>query len=333
MKRRFIGVLVAGLLAIAALGSTTASAATEVGSSCAAEEVTSGVTFASLANGGPFPATVPSAGVITSWALNNNSTVPPGILSQALKVFHPTGTPTQYQVVGESAASPISPGVNRFDTRIPVNAGDFLGASGTYEGEVYSFYCITGNPVDRFAVFLGSPSAGTTVNSVAESEGLQSPVTARVEADADGDGFGDETQDKCPQSKALQTPCPTVTLSASSIVKKGFARVLITSNVQASVTVAGKVKLGKGKTAKLSGGVQVVTPGTIAKFTLLFPGNLKSKLKELSRKQFLSLVFTATAPNIVGAPSSSILKAKVRGQKKPVRKVKSTGKSKGGKQG
>lgn len=331
MRAKFIGVLITALLAVAAFGSTSASAATEVGSTCAAEEVTSGVTFASLANGGPFPATVPSAGVITSWALNNGSTVPPGILSQALKVFRSTGTPTQYQVIGESAASPISSGINRFDTRIPVNAGDFLGASGTYSGEVYSFYCITGSPADRFAVFLGSPSAGTVVNSAAESEGIQSPVTARVEPDADGDGFGDETQDKCPQTSALQTPCPTVTLSASSIVKKGFARMLITSNVQASVTVAGKVKLGKGKTAKLSGGVQVVTPGTIAKFTLLFPGNLKSKLKELSRKQSLQLVLTATATNIVGAPTVSTLKVKVKGQKKPVRKVK--GKGKGGKQG
>jgi hypothetical protein len=253
-------------------------------------------------------------------------------LSQALKVFRSTGTPTQYQVIGESAASPISPGINRFDTRIPVKAGDFLGASGTYSGEVYSFYCITANPVDRFAVFLGSPTTGTVVNSAAESEGIQSPVTARVEADADNDGYGDETQDKCPQSSALQAPCPTVTLSASSIVKKGFARALITSNVQASVTVAGKVKLGKGKTAKLSGGVQVVTPGTIAKFTLLFPEALKAKLKELSRKQSLQLVLTATAPNIIGAPTVSTLKAKVKGQKKPVRKIKKA-KGKGSKQG
>jgi len=182
---------------------------------------------------------------------------------------------------------------------------------------------------DRFAVFLGSPTSGTTLNSAAESEGAQSPVTARVEPDADNDGYGDETQDKCPQSSAIQAPCPVVALSASSIVKKGFARVLITSNVQASVTVAGTVKLGKGKTAKLSGGVQVVAPGTIAKFTLLFPGALKSKLKTLSRKQALPLVFTATAPNVVGAPTSRTLKAKARGQKGPSHKAKGKGKKAG----
>lgn len=322
MKAKLIGVLATALLALAAFGSASASAATEVGNTCAGEEVTSGLTFASLASSGSIPATVQSAGVITSWALNNSSSVPPGILSQSLKVFRPTGTPTQYQVIGESAASPISAGINRFDTRIPVQAGDFLGASGTYEGTVYSFYCPTGNPADRFAYFLGSPTKGTTVNSVAESEGLGSPVTARVEPDADGDGFGDETQDGCPQSSALQTPCPVVSLSLSSIVKKGFARVLVTTNTEAPVNVVGTVKLGKGKKAKLSGGTQIVVPGTISKFTVIFPGSLKSKLQELSRKQSLSLAFKATATNAAGALTTSRLKAKLRGQKKPARKGK-----------
>lgn len=330
MKAKFIALLATALLALAAFGSTSASAATEVGTSCAAETGTTGITLASLATGGPMPATVPSDGVITRWTLRAGLALPPGF-NQALKVFRSAGAPTQYQVIGESAASPISTGTNTFNTRIPVKAGDFLGASGPYEGTVYTLFCITGNPADRYAFFAGSPTVGP-VASVAEAEGLQAPVSAIVEPDADNDGYGDETQDKCPQSSALQTPCPTVTLSASSIVKKSFARALITSNVQASVTVAGKVKLGKGKTAKLSGGVQVVTPGTIAKFTLIFPEALKAKLKELTRKQSLQLVLTATAPNIVGAPTVSTLKVKVKGQKKPVRKIKKA-KGKGGKQG
>lgn len=321
MKTKFIGALATAMLALAAFGSAGASAATEIGNSCAGEEVFPEVTFASLASSS-MPATVQSAGVITSWALNNSSTVPPGILSQSLKVFRPTGTPTQYQVVGESAASPISTGINRFDTRIPVQAGDFVGASGTYEGTVYTFYCVTGNPADRFAYFLGSPPPGTTVNSLTESEGAAAPVTARVEPDADGDGFGDETQDGCPQSGALQSPCPVVSLSLSSIVKKGFARILVTTNTEAPVKVVGTVKLGKGKKVKLSGGKQIVVPGTISKFTVIFPGSLKSKLQELSRKQSLSLAFKATATNAAGALTTSRLKAKIRGQKKPARKGK-----------
>ncbi len=326
MRAKFIAVLATAMLALAAFGSTGASAATEVGNPCVGEEVTSGITIASLASAGPIPATVPSAGVITSWTLRTNVPLPPGILSQALKVFRPAGAPTQYQVVGESAASPISTGTNTFNTRIPVQAGDFLGASGTFEGTVYTFYCVTGNPADRFAVFLGSPTLGP-VTSIAESEGIQAPVTAKVEPDADNDGFGDETQDQCPQSAALQTACPVAVLSVSSVVRKGFARVLVTSNTQASVKVAGSVKLGKGKKAKLSGSTQVVVPGTIAKFTLIFPAGLKSKLKELSRKQSLQLVLKATAQNVAAAPTVRTLKVKVKGQKKPARK------GKGGKRG
>ena len=327
MRAKFTGAAVTALLAFATLGATSASAATEVGSPCVADEVTSGVTFASLANGGPLPAKVPSAGVITSWTLRQNvGALPPNFL-QALKVFRSTGAPTQYQVIGESAASSVSAGSSTSNTRIPVQAGDFLGASGTYEGTVYSFYCVTANPVDRFAYFLGSPTQGSTVNSLLESEGIQAPVTAKVEPDADNDGFGDETQDQCPQSASTQSPCPLAALSASAVVRKGLATVLITSNVQGPVTVAGKVSLGKGKKVNLNGGTQIVTPGTIAKFTILFPARLKERLKALSRKQFLTLALTATAPNIAGGPTVQKVNAKAKGQKKPARKGK-TGKGK-----
>jgi len=96
------------------------------------------------------------------------------------------------------------------------------------------------------------------------------------------------------------------------------------------VTVKGTVNLGKGKKARLNGGTQIVVPGTIAKFTLLFPAALKAKLKELSRKQSLRLALTATAPNVVGRPTTKKLKLKVKGQEKPDRKGK-RGKGKGGK--
>lgn len=336
MKAKFFGVLATTLLAFAAFGSVSASAATEVGNPCTADELTSGVTFASLASGGPVPAKVPSPGVITSWTLRQEvTTLPPNFL-QALKVFRSTGAPTQYQVIGESAPSPVTLGANTFSTRIPVSADDFLGASGTYEGTVYSFYCITGNPADRFAYFLGSPTQGSTVNSLIEAEEVQAAVSANVEPDADNDGFGDETQDSCPQSASTQAPCPVAALSASAVVRKGLATILITSNVQVPVTVAGKVKLGKGKKANLNGGTQVVVPGTIAKFTVLFPARLKEALKRLSRKRFLQLALTATAPNIAAGPTVQNVNAKAKGQKKPARKGKKgkrKGKRKGSKRG
>lgn len=72
-----------------------------------------------------------------------------------------------------------------------------------------------------------------------------------IEPDADGDGYGDETQDKCPQSALAQVACPVVKLSVSASAKKKQATILVTDDVPASVTVGGQVALGKGKKAKL----------------------------------------------------------------------------------
>jgi hypothetical protein len=326
MKKRFGGVLFAVVAML--VGASPATAATEIGSDCQATSGVGGYTFVQLkrVSGGSLPIAAPSGGVVTKWKVNSGV---PTAVGQKLQILRPTGVPNQFQTVAESTPATVSLGLNSFDTRLPIQAGDRPAVAGAPGGSVAApLYCGTGNPADEMGALTPESTLGST-NTYPPAPGLVAAVSAIVEPDADSDGFGDETQDKCPQSNAVQAPCPTIALSASSIVKKGFARALITSNVQASVTVTGKVKLGKGKTAKLSGGVQVVTPGTIAKFTLIFPAGLKSKLKELSRKQSLQLVLTATAPNIVGAPTVSTLKAKVKGQKKPVRKAK----GKGGKQG
>ncbi len=332
MSKRRLGPIIGIVTALALMGAQPAAAATQFGNSCAAKEAAFGGTLASLDSAGSISARAPSSGVITRWTLNNEVPLPPGF-QQALKVFRPTGAPSQYEVIGESSPISIAVGANTADTRIPVQTGDFVGASGTYEGAVYSLYCFTANPADRYVYFVGSPTKGPAT-TIEESTGAQSATVATIEPDADNDGFGDETQDGCPQSASTQAPCPLATLSASAVVRKGLATILITSNVQTSVTVAGKVNLGKGKKANLNGGTQIVTPGTIAKFTVLFPARLKERLKSLSRKQFLKLALTATAPNIAGAPTVQKVQAKAKGQKKPARKGKrGKGKGKGGKRG
>jgi hypothetical protein len=107
-----------------------------------------------------------------------------------------------------------------------------------------------------------------------------------------------------------------VTLSATGTARKGLASITVTANAQATVTVKGRVKLGKGKSIKLSGGTQIIAPGTLAKFTLLFPQKLRAALKALPSKRSLTLKVNASAPNIVGAPSKKILKLHLRGQAK-----------------
>jgi hypothetical protein len=274
----------------------------------------------------PGAVTIPQAGVITKWKVN---VIPyPGGISEKLKVLRPAGG-NSFTVVGESTVQPIAGGLNSFDTRVPVQAGDRLGA---YSPLAPIFCEEASTPTDVLGTTIGDPSLGSTAAFTERPKG-QLAVAATVEPDADNDGYGDETQDKCPQNAAVQASCPApplpVALSSTSIAKKSLVTVLITSNSQAPVTVTGTTKLGNGKSAKLSGGTQVVVPGAIAKFTLLFPEKLQAALKQLSGKQFVWLNIVATAPNSAGAITTSNLKVKLKGQAKPRHHAKAKTKPKG----
>jgi hypothetical protein len=316
MTRKLTAIAAAASLALVAFGASSASAATEFGDNCVANRSSEvPVTyFALTAIGKTMPLASPTGGVITKWKttlLSGAASIP-----QILKVLRLTG-PNTVQVVGEQSGA-ITGGLNTIDTRIPIQAGDRLGlfgpsASGT-------LFCELPGPEDTFGAFLGSIGPGTTTAYVEVVDEAGIPVAAIVEPDADNDGYGDETQDKCPQLASFQTPCPVVTLTTSSEVKRGLVKVLVTSSLQVPVTVAGTVKLGKGKTAKLNGGTQVVAPGALATFKVLFPKKLKAKLKELSRKRSLQLNLSISAPNPLGTVTTNAVKAKVKGQKKPPRK-------------
>jgi hypothetical protein len=322
MKNKAAALIAGAFITLLSIGATSASAATEFGDNCAGNELTEAppnTYFEITAFGNTLPITAPTNGVITKWKVNDS--IPAAVsFTQTLKVLR-LPAPTTAQIVGEATGSVVG-GQNVFDARIPVQTGDRLGLFGSSEEfsgtPVGNLYCLVPGPENQIGAFLGGgggPGATTPVVFI-EAE-ARFPVAAVIEPDADNDGYGDETQDKCPQVASVQAPCPVVTLSTTSAAKKGLASILITASSQATVTVAGSVNLGKGKTAKLNGGTQVVAPGTIAKFTLVFPQKLKAKLKELPAKRSLTLAVTATAPNLVGPATTSSLKVKLKGQAKP----------------
>jgi hypothetical protein len=312
----------------------SAAAATVVGSNCPAA-TSDGLSIVSLKNplGDPMPSAIPSAGVITSWTFNLGVVLSPGEfqVSEKLSVFAPTGLPQQLKVIGEAGPVPIQTGVTASPTRIPVQSGDLLGSTaivsdsnGTEQGGIF---CATKNAGDEVARIPVDPVLGSTVSTATTETGFQNPVTVSVEPDADGDGYGDETQDQCPTDASTQGPCPApkvapappappapITLSASAAAKGGLATVTLTASAQATVTVGGSVALGKGKAAALSGGTQIVAPGTLAKFTVVFPAKLKAALKRLPPSKKLTLSLAASAP---GANTKDFT-VKVGGGKKPV---------------
>lgn len=319
--RKLIGPVAAAVLAISALGAPSASAATEFGDTCAGNSTAPGdYTLTTLsAPTGPLPLTAPSAGVITQVKVRIAPPIPFAIPTN-VKALRSAGG-SLFTVVGQATVQATA-GLSTAGARIPVQAGDRLALHGqpfTFEGSPVpslSFYCESTGDGSVLGAAFGEPGPGTTAEFAAATEG-RVPLAAVLEPDADNDGYGDETQDKCPQSPASQGDCPTVTIDASSAIKrKGSVVVLLTASSTAPVTVAGTVNLGKGKKAKLSSKAQTVSPSAISRFTLKFPKKLKKRLQELSHKQSLQLKITASATDLIGRVTTDKLNARLKGQAK-----------------
>ncbi len=204
--RRASAPALAGLASLLLLPSPAA-AATKIGlaEAGAVTVCSGGSTYVQTMSGGPTPSyAVPAGGgVITSWEFEANGS---STASLELKLFRPTADPHTFTVVGKSGFVPVLTGVQGFLTRIPAQAGDVLGFTtglGTMTGCVRP----SPSPEDRRG---GSPSTDPALGSAftpAQFFQQALSVAAVVEADADADGFGDETQDACPASAGPANGC------------------------------------------------------------------------------------------------------------------------------
>lgn len=311
MKMRTLLAVCGSVLALGGLGATSATAATEFGDPCPAingEKVPFGV-FALTAAGDPLPLAAPVGGILTKWKIAVAAPGPPKAVPITLKTLRVTG-PKSLLVSGEASGSIVA-GSNVFDARIPIQAGDRLGIFGTELTPI-----CTSSEENKVGIFIPTTSPGSSSEYAEGDAELRFPVTGTIEPDADNDGYGDETQDGCPQSGAVQAPCPPVTLSATKQVRKGAVSIVVTTDAPAPVTVKGVVGLGKGKKANLGGGTKSLTPGAPGNFTLKFPKKVKKKLAALSVKKALTLKVDIAGTNIAGQVTTKTLKVKLRGQSK-----------------
>jgi hypothetical protein len=150
---------------------------------------------------GPAQYVVPSSGVLTSWSHLAAGSPPQLNLTVAR---HQTGN--DYLIVGHSPLeSPAANTLNTFPTRIPVEAGDVIGLHTETLGQCFRFTDAT----YQWASLDGpDPTPGNVVTFGAPGPNAQFDIAARLESDADRDGFGDETQDQCPTNASIQSPCP-----------------------------------------------------------------------------------------------------------------------------
>jgi hypothetical protein len=303
-------------LPLAATGS--AQAAVLVGNECSANTVYQSNTVVQLAQapGSPRPIIAPIDGVVTSWQMIASVLEP---YAEAIKVMHPTPSPTAFEVTAESNYGIVTAGTNSFATRLPVQAGDRFGGYGA-RGALTCHPA--GTVADKMGFEAGNPTPGSPFASSAEHSEELSPVLVKIEPDVDRDGYGDETQDFCPQdASAHLLPCPApappalpLSIEVLPQAHGAAAAVLVSSSAQASISVSGVVKLGKGAQAKLNGGTRTVSPGQIGRFQLRFPKALTSRLGELSPKQSLKLSLQAKATDQQGRTASRPAQLKLRGR-------------------
>jgi hypothetical protein len=153
----------------------------------------------------------PINGVLVTARLKSGGMGFPGFV----RVIRPTGTMGEFSNEGQVAIAPPSnstPGgeVTEVPARIPIHAGDFLAAA--FPGNAANFLHTSGAATCATHAETPTPhSPGTNATYIVPvlCGNFEVLVNGTVEPDADGDEYGDETQDLCPGNAAVHaTACP-----------------------------------------------------------------------------------------------------------------------------
>jgi hypothetical protein len=284
-------------------------------------------------------------GVITSWSVRN------AVGTIALRVLR-----LRNFVAGELHATSISESADRtgssadvvpqtFATRQPVKAGDYFGVVLQGSSRVGA-YAGVGDDDDLFEV----PSGDVDVDATTPDQ-YEQLLQVEVEPDADGDGYGDETQDACPSNGSTSGACPRpivapvliaqpdpfasvrlvgpkMTLSPRSPRAGKTGTLSLTVKNGAGVAVKGKValssKLGRRKRVAI-GSKRFSVP---AKGSATVKIKLSKKARRaLRRKGRLAVTATTTAKASQGKRSKRKTKLTVRRYRKRAKSPKPKGRN------
>jgi hypothetical protein len=321
MPGRRIASIAAAAVSAALLAPAGAAAATEVGDDCAAtveDNTYVNVPDQKAADASPLPVAAPVGGIVTSWRVKSLSaeTVP-----VRMGVFRRTGE-GKFLVAAATGQEGAVFGLNSFKTRIPVQAGDRFGLIPT-GGKTVS--CVTGSEDDHSWAYNGVPEVGSEYQFAAGVY-VRVPVVAVIEPDADGDGYGDETQDRCPQSAATIAPCPPVT-TTFTMKRKGSAIIAkVSVSSAASVQVFGQVSWqvrGKPKTSSRNhgltvgisaGGPRQVSAGETKKFKVPLSKPILRRLGRITPKQALRALMTVRTTDVADRVTDRRHRLKLRGR-------------------
>lgn len=208
MSVRAIAAAIASCAIVAAAAATPTMAATELGQTdipVACGDSGYSVVQSAVSNGPGY--VVPAGGgVITAWSVMGNDDAEAVV---QLRIFRPSAD--GYLLAGESDPSGplVTDALNTYPSRVPVAAGEVLGMR-VLAGAAPPCALETLDPADAWDEILPDDMAlGEAREAAFGGTGYRVNLSARLEPDADADGYGDETQDRCPSDPAVhEVACP-----------------------------------------------------------------------------------------------------------------------------
>lgn len=268
---------IAALAFLLQIAPSASALSTELGDRCVGDDIASGTAI--VLNNGPgadLPVSVPPEGskVITHWRVQGEPGLKP--IPQRLVAFEQVGEEDDREV-GESALETVVGGANEFAARLPIPEYGHVGL----RGPTGTLLC---EASDHLAGIVEGPwGVGETRHFKIQFGGV--PVTATVEPDHDGDGYGDLTQDRCPWDAAFESDCPTTLRLSRTPVRRRAILIEVTSSSAGSLEVFGQVRwrtAGRIQTAGLSsGGATTVSGGETVSFRLPLPRSVLRRLDRL----------------------------------------------------
>jgi hypothetical protein len=159
---------------------------------------------ASFRTGNANPSTAPISGVVVSFGIKVSAAD-----AGTFVIGRSDGSGNGAVTATGPPANLAAAGTYSVPARTPVTAGDQLGFTYALAGD----YTIPSTCGSGGGTWLYHPALvqGNSPQAFFQSGGCDRLINATVEADADHDGYGDETQDQCPTDASTQGPCPTGT--------------------------------------------------------------------------------------------------------------------------
>jgi hypothetical protein len=150
--------------------------------------------FTGDASTGAPVAVAPTDGVIVRWRVKAGSAAD----GLALRMLRASGAGTYTGVAASETHDLSGPGTATFPARVPVKQGDVVGLDEAGGGKLFA--------AATTAVYYFA-SLGTFPKPPTKQPSRELLVNADIEPDADGDGYGDETQDLCPGDETRHATC------------------------------------------------------------------------------------------------------------------------------